>query len=48
MIDSFKLRKIADGLVFSGEPSDDDLAKCVEMGSKLAKEAAERSSEPQE
>ncbi len=48
MIDSFKLRKIADGLVFSGDPSDDDLAKCVELGSKLAKEAVDRASEPQE
>lgn len=48
MITSFKLNKVAEGLVSEGEPTGDDLAKCVEMGTKLATEAAKKSSDPQE
>jgi multimeric flavodoxin WrbA len=48
MIGSFKLYKVADGLVSEGEPSEEDLAKCVQMGKKLAEEAAKKTSDPKE
>jgi multimeric flavodoxin WrbA len=48
MITSFKLEKVADGLVSVGDPSVDDLMKAEEIGEKLAKAAKERKQSPTE
>ena len=46
MITSFKLEKVAVGLVSVGDPSVDDLVKAEEIGEKLAKAAKERKQDP--
>ena len=48
MITSFKLEKVADGLVSVGDPSVDDLMKAEEIGEKLAKAAKEQKQDPTE
>ena len=48
MINSFKLEKVADGVVSVGEPSKADLEKCRAMGAALAKAALEKAEEPKE
>ncbi len=48
MITSFKLEKVADGLVSVGDPSVDDLMKAEKIGEKLAKAAKERKQSPTE
>lgn len=48
MIASFKLEKVAEGIVSVGEPSEADLDRCKAMGAALAKTALERTAEPTE
>ena len=36
---SYKLEKVADGVASAGEPNDEDLEKCRNLGEKLAKAA---------
>jgi multimeric flavodoxin WrbA len=48
MIGSYKLEKAADGIVHSGDLTDEVLAKCKAMGKALAEAAAKRSAEPTE
>jgi multimeric flavodoxin WrbA len=48
MITSFRLEKVAEGLVSSGDPDKDDLARAIEIGEKLAKEALNRKKAPTE
>jgi multimeric flavodoxin WrbA len=48
MIGSYKLEKVADGIISSGDPSEDDLKKCKAMGAALAKAAQKRAEEPTE
>lgn len=48
MIDSFKLTKVADGLISAGDPTWEDLKKAENMGEKLAKAAIEREKDPAE
>jgi flavorubredoxin len=42
MISSFRLEKVADGIVSQGEPSEKELAACKRLGETLAKKAYER------
>ena len=42
MISSFRLEKVADGIVSQGEPSEKELAACKRLGEILAKRAHER------
>lgn len=46
MISSFRLQKIAEGVVSSGTPSKDDLAACKKLGEALAKAAVKRAEAP--
>jgi multimeric flavodoxin WrbA len=39
LIGSYKLEKVADGVVSAGEPTEEDLEKCKILGEKLAKAA---------
>ncbi|GAH80101.1 unnamed protein product [marine sediment metagenome] len=39
MISSFRLEKVADGVVSQGEPDEKDLAACKNLGEALAKAA---------
>ena len=39
LIGSYKLEKVADGVVSAGEPTEEDLEKCKVLGEKLAKAA---------
>ncbi len=48
MINSFKLEKVADGLISKGDPTGEDLEKAEELGEKLAKAAMELKKEPRE
>ena len=48
MIGSFRLVKVTDGIVSSGEPSEVDLENCRTMGSALAEAASKRVEEPKE
>ena len=42
MINSFKLEKIAEGIVGVGKPNERDLKRCKDLGSKLAEAAVEK------
>lgn len=46
MLASFRLEKVADGVVSQGEPSEQDLAACVKLGEALAERALERAKPP--
>jgi flavorubredoxin len=46
MISSFRLEKMADGLVSSGIPKERDLEACKKLGETLAKAAIKRAEEP--
>ena len=48
MIGSYKLEKAADGIIQTGELTDEVLAKCKAMGKALTEAAAKRSAEPKE
>ena len=48
MIGSFRLEKVADGIVSVGDPSEADLTSCKSMGKALAKAAKKREAEPTE
>jgi len=48
MISSFRLEKVADGVVSQGEPSKEDLAACRKIGEALAKAAVERAEAPKD
>lgn len=48
MINSYKLEKVAEGIVSSGEPSGTDLEKCKAMGAALAGAALKNAAEPTE
>lgn len=48
MIGSFRLVKVTEGIVSSGEPSKVDLENCRAMGSALAEAALKRTEEPKE
>ena len=48
MIGSFRLEKVADGVVSVGDPTESDLASCKSMGKALAKAAKKREAEPTE
>ena len=42
MISSFRLEKVADGVVSQGEPNEENLKACKKLGEALAKRALER------
>jgi multimeric flavodoxin WrbA len=46
MITSFRLEKVADGVVSQGEPSRENLRACKKLGETLAKRALERAEVP--
>jgi multimeric flavodoxin WrbA len=46
MISSFRLEKVADGVAFQGEPSEENLRTCKKLGEALAKRALERAEVP--
>ncbi len=48
MISSFRLEKVADGVVSQGEPSEENLRACKKLGETLAKRALERAEAPKE
>ena len=48
MISSFKLEKVADGVVSSGSPSKEDLDKCRKMGEALAEAVLKRAEKPKD
>jgi len=48
MISSFKLEKVADGVVSQGEPSEEYLRACKKLGVTLAKKALERAEVPKD
>jgi len=48
MITSFRLEKVADGVVSQGVPSESDLAACRKAGEALAKAAQKRKEEPKD
>ena len=48
MISSFKLERIAQGVVSQGMPSERDLTDCKNMGEALAKAAVKRAEEPKD
>ena len=48
MIGSYKLEKAADGIIQTGDLTDEVLAKCKAMGKALTEAAAKRSTEPTE
>ena len=48
MITSFKLEKVADGVVSSGVPSENDLEACKKLGETLAKAALKRAEAPKD
>jgi len=48
MIGSFRLVRVADGIVSSGEPSKADLEKCRAMGKALGEAALEKAEESKE
>jgi multimeric flavodoxin WrbA len=48
MISSFRLEKVANGVVSQGEPSKEDLAACRKIGEALAKAAAKRAAAPKD
>jgi len=48
MISSFRLEKVADGVVSQGEPSEENLKVCKKLGETLAKRALERAEVPKD
>jgi multimeric flavodoxin WrbA len=48
MISSFRLEKVAGGVVSQGEPSKQDLAACRQIGEALAKAAVKRAEAPKD
>ncbi|MDH5481454.1 MAG: hypothetical protein OEY22_01045 [Candidatus Bathyarchaeota archaeon] len=48
MISSFRLEKVADGLVSQGEPSEENQKICKKLGETLAKRALERTEVPKD
>jgi len=46
MISSFKLQKVAEGVVSQGAPNENDLAACKKLGEALAKAAIKRVEAP--
>ena len=46
MISSFKLSKVAEGIVSSGTPSEEDLFSCRKVGEALTKAALKRAEAP--
>jgi multimeric flavodoxin WrbA len=48
MISSFRLEKVADGVVSQGEPSEENLRACKKLGETLAKRAVERVEVPKD
>ena len=46
MITSFRLEKVADGVVSQGEPTRENLRACKKLGETLAKKALERAELP--
>jgi len=48
MISSFRLEKMADGVVSQGEPSEENLRACKKLGETLAKRALERAEAPKD
>jgi len=48
MFSSFKLEKVAEGVVSVGDPSEKDFAACRKLGEALAKAAVKRAEVPKE
>jgi len=48
MISSFRLEKVADGVVSQGTPTERDLAACEKLGEALAEAAVERAEAPKD
>jgi len=48
MFSSFKLDKVADGVVSQGEPNEESLRACKKLGEVLAKRALERAETPKD
>ena len=48
MISSFRLEKVADGVVTQGEPTEENLRACRRLGETLAKRALERAEAPKD
>jgi len=48
MISSFRLEKVADGVVSQGAPSEENLRDCRKLGETLAKRAVERAEVPKD
>jgi len=48
MIASFRLEKVADGVVSQGEPSEEDLEACRKLGEALTARALERAAPPRD
>jgi flavorubredoxin len=48
MISSFRLERVADGVVSQGEPSEENLKACKKLGETLAKRALERAEAPKD
>ena len=48
MISSFRLEKVAEGVVSQGQPSKEDLAACRKIGEALAKAAVKRAQAPKD
>lgn len=48
MIGSYRLEKAVDGIIQSGELTDEVLIKCKEMGKALAEAAKKRTADPTE
>ena len=48
MISSFRLEKVADGVVCQGVPSEENLRDCRKLGEALAKRALERAEVPKD
>jgi multimeric flavodoxin WrbA len=48
MISSFRLQKVAEGIVSQGAPNENDLAACKKLGEALAKAAIKRAEAPKD
>ena len=48
MISSFRLEKVADGVISQGEPNEESLSACKKLGEILAKKAIERVEVPKD
>jgi hypothetical protein len=45
---SFRLERVADGIVSQGEPNEENLKACKKLGETLAKRALERAEVPKD